>query len=100
MLAYSTELLVNSLQKLLAFQSHGNITGYIMTWAQTTETQRQTRSVAHSEHHAVLSLDTREEYTVTVTAWNIYGSSLPSTITTPRRIPGMTLLQLYSHYSH
>lgn len=82
-----------SLQMPLANQSHGNITDYTVTWAKTTETAQQNRTtVAHSKHHVALSLDTTEEYTVTVTARNINGNSSPSTIIIPRSNPGMKLL--------
>lgn len=88
---------VPSLQMPLANQSHGDITHYVVTWANTTETEQQNRKeVAHNKHHLSLSLDTTEEYTVTVTAINKIGRSSPSTITVPRFSPGMKLRELYT----
>uniref|UniRef100_A0AAQ6IK65 Fibronectin type-III domain-containing protein n=1 Tax=Anabas testudineus TaxID=64144 RepID=A0AAQ6IK65_ANATE len=70
----------------LAHQSHGNIENYTVTWAKTTETEQQENTtVPHSEHQVELSLNTKDEYIVAVTATNINGSSYPSTITIPRR---------------
>lgn len=78
----------------LAHQSHGNIENYTVTWAKTAETEQQENTtVPHSEHHVELSLNTKDEYIVAVTATNINGSSYPSTITIPRRNSGMKLLQ-------
>ncbi|XP_023253580.1 leukemia inhibitory factor receptor-like [Seriola lalandi dorsalis] len=68
----------------LANQSHGHIRDYEVTWAKTTETEPQNRTtVAHTKHNLSISIDTAEEYLVTVTARNMNGSSSPSTITTP-----------------
>ncbi|GLD51806.1 leukemia inhibitory factor receptor-like protein [Lates japonicus] len=73
---------------LLANQSHGDITDYVVTWANTTETEQQNRrKVAHNKHHLSLSLDTTKEYTVTVTASNKIGRSSPSTMIVPRFSP-------------
>uniref|UniRef100_A0A3Q1G746 Leukemia inhibitory factor receptor-like n=1 Tax=Acanthochromis polyacanthus TaxID=80966 RepID=A0A3Q1G746_9TELE len=68
----------------LANQSHGNITDYEVTWANTTT------GIPHSEHSLTLHLDTSKEHSITVTAWNINGSSSPSTITTPNTSPDGT----------
>ncbi|XP_035801860.2 leukemia inhibitory factor receptor-like [Amphiprion ocellaris] len=68
----------------LTNQSHGEITDYEVTWANTT-----TR-VPPSEHSLTLRLDTSEEHNITVTAWNINGSSSPSTVTTPNISPDGT----------
>ncbi|KAK2818798.1 hypothetical protein Q5P01_024359 [Channa striata] len=73
----------------LANQSNGHITGYTVTWAKTTERHRQnTITVAPSVHHLPLNLDPTAEYTVTVTARNMNGSSSPSALTIPRRNTG------------
>uniref|UniRef100_A0AAQ5ZM06 Fibronectin type-III domain-containing protein n=1 Tax=Amphiprion ocellaris TaxID=80972 RepID=A0AAQ5ZM06_AMPOC len=72
----------------LTNQSHGEITDYEVTWANTT-----TR-VPPSEHSLTLRLDTSEEHNITVTAWNINGSSSPSTVTTPNISPGMKIPEL------
>lgn len=79
-----------TLQMPLDNQSHGNIIDYTVTWAKTRGTEQQnSTTVAHSEHHVELRLDTAEEYIVSVTARNINGSSSPSTITISRRNSGM-----------
>ncbi|XP_070845919.1 leukemia inhibitory factor receptor-like [Chaetodon trifascialis] len=70
----------------LANQSHGDIKIYDVTWAKTTEREQQKRTKLH-KHRLELSLDMTVEYLVTVTAWNINGSSLPSTITIPSLNP-------------
>ncbi|XP_029372443.1 leukemia inhibitory factor receptor-like isoform X2 [Echeneis naucrates] len=75
----------------LANQSHGHIINYTVTWMKRTETEKPSRTtVAHTKHNLSLSLDTTEEYVVTVTARNINGSSLPATIITPQFIPDTT----------
>ncbi|AWP14868.1 putative oncostatin-M-specific receptor subunit beta-like [Scophthalmus maximus] len=70
-------------------QSHGHIIDYTVTWAKkTTETERRnTTTVDHNEQRVVLSVDTTDQYLVTVTARNTNGSSSPSTITTPHFNP-------------
>lgn len=86
---------VTSLQMLLANQSHGQILDYEVTWAKATERERQNRTtVAHNNHSVALSVDTNEDYIITVTARNINGSSTPSTITIPSLNSGMTLTQI------
>ncbi|KAM4527365.1 leukemia inhibitory factor receptor-like isoform 1-T2 [Odontesthes bonariensis] len=68
----------------LANQSHGNITDFEVTWAKTGERdQPNVTKVPHTKRSLTLSLDTREELVVTVTARNIYGSSSPSSIIAP-----------------
>ncbi|XP_041816362.1 leukemia inhibitory factor receptor-like [Chelmon rostratus] len=71
----------------LANQSHGDIKVYEVTWAKTTERERQNRTELHNKHRLELSLDTTVDYIATVAAWNINGSSSPSTITIPSRSP-------------
>lgn len=84
----------------LANQSHGHIIDYEVTWAKTTERELPNRiKVAHNKTSFVLSLDAAEEYIVTVTARNINGSSSPSTITIPSRIPGMKLTHIWEKFS-
>uniref|UniRef100_A0A3B5BHK3 Leukemia inhibitory factor receptor-like n=1 Tax=Stegastes partitus TaxID=144197 RepID=A0A3B5BHK3_9TELE len=82
---------VTSLQTLLANQSHGQITEYEVTWA-TNKTR-----VAPSERKLMFCLDTSKEHDITVTAWNVNGSSSPSAITTPSISPGMKLPELKHH---
>ncbi|XP_008298399.1 leukemia inhibitory factor receptor-like [Stegastes partitus] len=69
---------------LLANQSHGQITEYEVTWA-TNKTR-----VAPSERKLMFCLDTSKEHDITVTAWNVNGSSSPSAITTPSISPDRT----------
>uniref|UniRef100_A0A8D3AIV2 Fibronectin type-III domain-containing protein n=1 Tax=Scophthalmus maximus TaxID=52904 RepID=A0A8D3AIV2_SCOMX len=83
------------LQMLPDNQSHGHIIDYTVTWAKkTTETERRnTTTVDHNEQRVVLSVDTTDQYLVTVTARNTNGSSSPSTITTPHFNPGVMLIE-------
>ncbi|XP_042251445.1 leukemia inhibitory factor receptor-like isoform X1 [Thunnus maccoyii] len=68
---------------LQANQSHGHIIDHEVTWAHTNTPERQNRTkVAHPKDSLALSLNTTEEYIISVTARNINGSSSPSTITT------------------
>ncbi|XP_035464805.2 leukemia inhibitory factor receptor [Scophthalmus maximus] len=78
-------------------QSHGHIIDYTVTWAKkTTETERRnTTTVDHNEQRVVLSVDTTDQYLVTVTARNTNGSSSPSTITTPHFNPDTTRLNTF-----
>ncbi|XP_054614303.1 leukemia inhibitory factor receptor-like isoform X2 [Dunckerocampus dactyliophorus] len=73
----------------LANQSHGDIIGYDITWAPTkTPERRESTSVRHPKNTLALSLDSMDEYTVSVTARNSHGSSSPSAVTVPILIPG------------
>ena len=84
----------------LANQSHGDIIDYEVTWAKTTERGRPNRTkVAHTKTSLALSLEATEEYIITVTARNINGSSPPSTITIPRRNPGMKPTHIWEEFS-
>lgn len=75
-------------KKPLANQSHGDILGYEVAWATTKEKNQPNKTkVPSSNYSLALQLDPSEDYTVMVTARNINGSSLPSTITVPRRNP-------------
>ncbi|XP_061657607.1 leukemia inhibitory factor receptor-like isoform X3 [Syngnathoides biaculeatus] len=66
----------------LPTQSHGDIIDYEITWTPTSKQQKQAR-VIHPKHSFALSLDSRQDYVVSVGARNKYGSSSPSTITIP-----------------
>ncbi|KAM9338351.1 leukemia inhibitory factor receptor-like [Symphorus nematophorus] len=77
-------------KELLANQSHGHIKDYEVTWSKSTEREQQNRVTVHNKTRHELSLDTTEEYIVTVTARNKNGSSSPSTITIPRLSPDRT----------
>ncbi|XP_054468606.1 leukemia inhibitory factor receptor-like [Anoplopoma fimbria] len=71
-----------------ANQSHGHIRDYEVAWTKTAEREQQNRAkVTPNNNSLALSLDTSEEYMVTVTARNINGSSFPSTITIPSLNP-------------
>nr|XP_046231697.1 leukemia inhibitory factor receptor-like isoform X2 [Scatophagus argus] len=70
----------------LANQSHGHIEDYEVTWAKTTEREQQNTALVLNCSFS-LSLNTTEEYIVTVTARNMNGKSSPSTITIPSRKP-------------
>ncbi|XP_030598760.1 leukemia inhibitory factor receptor-like isoform X1 [Archocentrus centrarchus] len=75
-------------KKPLASQSHGDILGYEVAWAKTKEKNQPNKTeVPSSNYSLALQLDPSEDYTIMVTARNINGSSLPSTITVPRRNP-------------
>ncbi|XP_057674845.1 leukemia inhibitory factor receptor-like [Corythoichthys intestinalis] len=66
----------------LANQSHGDIIDYEISWAQSSERQVKA-NVLHPKHSFALSLDTMEEYAISVIARNQNGSSSPSTIIIP-----------------
>ncbi|TKS84082.1 Leukemia inhibitory factor receptor [Collichthys lucidus] len=70
-------------------QSHGHIKDYEVTWAKTAD-RKPNRTKVHNKDSAELSLDTSEEYIVTVTARNAYGSSSPSTVVIPSLNPDGT----------
>ncbi|XP_019114161.1 leukemia inhibitory factor receptor isoform X1 [Larimichthys crocea] len=70
-------------------QSHGHIEDYEVTWAKTAD-RKPNRTKFHNKDRAELSLDTSEEYIVTVTARNAYGSSSPSTVVIPSLNPDGT----------
>ncbi|XP_059213276.1 leukemia inhibitory factor receptor-like [Centropristis striata] len=71
-------------KKPLANQSHGDIEDYEVTWTKTTERDQPNRTtVAFNNDRLALSLDTTEEYIITVTARNINGSSSPSALKIP-----------------
>ncbi|XP_073334429.1 oncostatin-M-specific receptor subunit beta-like [Pagrus major] len=72
----------------LANQSHGNIKDYRVTWEKTrSQGKEQQHTTVYNNDSLALSLDMTEEYIVTVTTRNEYGSSSPSTITIPSRNP-------------
>uniref|UniRef100_A0A3B5KNS6 Fibronectin type-III domain-containing protein n=1 Tax=Xiphophorus couchianus TaxID=32473 RepID=A0A3B5KNS6_9TELE len=72
-------------KKLLANQSHGDVTGYQVAWTRTTGSdQLHKEEVNASVHEYTLDGDS----VVTVTAKNQHGSSPPSTITVPPTSPG------------
>ncbi|XP_023193528.1 leukemia inhibitory factor receptor-like [Xiphophorus maculatus] len=78
-------------KKLLANQSHGDVTGYHVTWTRTRGSdQLHKEEVNASVHEYTLDGDS----VVTVTAKNQHGSSPPSTITVPPTSPDETSMNL------
>ncbi|KAM8749706.1 oncostatin-M-specific receptor subunit beta-like isoform 2-T2 [Acanthopagrus schlegelii] len=72
----------------LANQSHGIIKDYRVTWEKTRSRGKEPQhATVHNNDSLSLSLDTAEEYIITVTARNENGSSPPSTITIPSFSP-------------
>ncbi|KAF6714436.1 Oncostatin-M-specific receptor subunit beta [Oryzias melastigma] len=68
----------------LANQSGGEILDYTVALTKASERgQQNTTTVPRTNNFLMLTLDPAEEYTVTVTARNINGSSPPATITIP-----------------
>lgn len=67
----------------LANQRNGIIEGYEVTWTKTADRKQLNTKKIHNNDTLTLSLNTTEECIVSVTAWNINGSSSPSTITIP-----------------
>ncbi|KAM4719644.1 oncostatin-M-specific receptor subunit beta-like [Anableps anableps] len=81
---------------LLDNQSHGDITGYEVTWTRTSDlNQLKKTKVDPGIHRYPLSLDTSGEYVVTITAMNKHGSSPPSTIIIPVRSPEKTSMKTF-----
>lgn len=77
-----------SVQIPLANQSGGEILDYTVALTKASERgQQNTTTVPRTNNFLMLTLDPAEEYTVTVTARNINGSSSPATIPIPT--PGM-----------
>ncbi|CAK6972518.1 leukemia inhibitory factor receptor-like [Scomber scombrus] len=69
---------------LQANQSHGLIIDHEVTWAHTkTPERKNTTKVNLPKDSLALSLNTKEEYIIGVTARNRNGSSAPTTITIP-----------------
>ncbi|KAM6892596.1 leukemia inhibitory factor receptor-like, partial [Xenentodon cancila] len=67
-----------------ANQSHGQIRHYEVAWAKTSSRdQKICQKVPFNKYNLTISLETNEEHVITVTAWNVNGSSPPSTIVTP-----------------
>lgn len=80
-------------KELQADQSHGDILGFKVKWAKTGEQDLQNIILTeHSSHNVSLHVDPNEEYIVSVMAWNIHGSSTPSTIIIPRLEPDRSSL--------
>ncbi|XP_007575093.1 leukemia inhibitory factor receptor-like isoform X2 [Poecilia formosa] len=78
-------------KKLLANQSHGDVTGYEVTWARTGGSDRLSKEeVSASVHEYTLDGDA----VVTVTAKNQHGRSPPSTITVPATSSDETSMNL------
>ena len=84
-----------SSQMLQANQSHGHIINHEVTWAHTKTPERKNRTkVDLPKDSLALSLNTKEEYIIGVTARNKNFSSPTSTITIPTVNPGMKLTKI------